>query len=87
LNLGRFVHFIFILCSFGESCLLVSCCVGGRCGMACSDADRGKSSRPGAEDQGWSHRLGTCGQAVECSGGAVYGLHHARGDNEHEFLG
>jgi hypothetical protein len=27
--------------------------------MACSDEDRGRSSRPGVEDQGWSHRLGT----------------------------
>jgi hypothetical protein len=27
--------------------------------MACSDEDRGRSRRPGAEDQGWSHRSGT----------------------------
>jgi hypothetical protein len=27
--------------------------------MACSDEDHGKSSRPGAEDQGWSHKSGT----------------------------
>ncbi len=27
--------------------------------MACSDEDRGMSRRPGAEDQGWSHRSGT----------------------------
>jgi hypothetical protein len=27
------------------------------------------------------------GQAVERSGGAVCGLHHARGDKEHRFLG
>jgi hypothetical protein len=39
--------------------LLVSWCVGGRCGMACSDEDHGRSRRPGAEDQGWSHRSGT----------------------------
>jgi hypothetical protein len=45
--------------SFGESRLLVSWCAGGRCGMACSDVDRGRSRRPGAEDQGWSHRSGT----------------------------
>jgi hypothetical protein len=53
--------------------LLVSWCVGGRCGMACSDKDRGRSRRPGAEDWGWSHRSGT--------------LHRARGDEEHGFLG
>jgi hypothetical protein len=39
--------------------LLVSWCAGGRCGMACSDNDRGKSRRPSVEDQGWSHRSGT----------------------------
>jgi hypothetical protein len=27
------------------------------------------------------------GRAVERSGGAVCGLHRARGDDEHEFLG
>jgi hypothetical protein len=42
--------FNFIL--FGESCLLVLWCAGGRCGMACSDEDRGRSRRTGAEDQG-----------------------------------
>jgi hypothetical protein len=41
--------FIFVL--FRESCLLVSWCAGGRCGMACSDEDHGMSRRPGAEDR------------------------------------
>jgi hypothetical protein len=27
--------------------------------MACSGKDYGRSRRPGAEDRGWSHRLGT----------------------------
>jgi hypothetical protein len=27
------------------------------------------------------------GRVIERSGGAVCGLHHARGDEEHEFLG
>jgi hypothetical protein len=53
--------FSFIFVSFRESCLLVSWCAYGRCGMTCSDEDRGRSGRPGAEDQGWSHRLGTRG--------------------------
>jgi hypothetical protein len=48
---------IFVL--FGDSCLLVSWCASDRCGMVCSDEDRGRSSRPGAEDQRWSHRSGT----------------------------
>jgi hypothetical protein len=52
-------YFSFIFVSFGESRLLVSWCAGGRCGMACSDEDHGRSRRPGAEDRGRSHRLGT----------------------------
>jgi hypothetical protein len=52
-------YFSFIFDSFGESRLLVSWCAGGRCSMACSDEDRGRSRRPDAEDRGWSHRLGT----------------------------
>jgi hypothetical protein len=48
-------YFSFIFVSLGESCLLVSWCAGGSCGMACSDEDCGRSRRPGAEDRGWSH--------------------------------
>jgi hypothetical protein len=48
--------FSFILVSFEESRLLVSWCAGGRCGMACSDEEHGRSRRPGVEDRGWSHR-------------------------------
>jgi hypothetical protein len=51
--------FSFIFVSFGESWLLVSWCVGGRCGMTCSDEDRSRSRIPGAEDRGWSHMSGT----------------------------
>jgi hypothetical protein len=51
--------FSFIVVSFGESRLLVLWCVGGRCDMTCSDEDRGRSRRPGAEDRGWLHRSGT----------------------------
>jgi hypothetical protein len=51
--------FSFTFVSFRESRLLVSWCAGGRCGMACSDEDRGRSRRPGAEDRGWSHRSST----------------------------
>jgi hypothetical protein len=45
--------------SFRESCLLVYRYADGRCGMTCSNEDRGRSRRPGAEDQEWSHRSGT----------------------------
>jgi hypothetical protein len=48
-----------IFCSCGESRLLVSWCVDGRCGMTGSDEDRGRSRRPGAEDRRWLHRLDT----------------------------
>jgi hypothetical protein len=77
---------IFLFClsftfvSFGESCLLVSWCVGGWCGMACSDKNRGRSRRPGAEDRGWSKGRVLGSRAVERSGGAVCSLHLARGD-------
>jgi hypothetical protein len=50
--------------------LLVSWCAGGRCGMACSDEDRGRSRRPSAEDREWSHRSGTRwpgGRVVSCA--------------------
>jgi hypothetical protein len=39
--------------------LLVSWFVGDRCDMTGSDEDHDRSRRPGVEDQGWSHRLGT----------------------------
>jgi hypothetical protein len=42
--------FAFTIASFRESRLLVSWCAGGRCGMTCSDEDRGRSRRLGAED-------------------------------------
>jgi hypothetical protein len=48
LNLGHFICFTFIFVSYGESCLLVSWCVGDRCGMAGSDDDCGRSRRPSA---------------------------------------
>jgi hypothetical protein len=51
--------FSFIFVSIGKSCLFVSWRAGGRCGMVCSDEDRGRSRRPGAEDRGWSHSSGT----------------------------
>jgi hypothetical protein len=39
--------------------LLVSWCAAGRCDMAGSDEDRGRSRRPDAEDQRWLHRSDT----------------------------
>jgi hypothetical protein len=66
--------------SFGGSRLLVSWYAGGRCGIACSDEDRGRSRRPGAEDRGWSHISGTRWPGGREVGWRVCGLHVTRGD-------
>jgi hypothetical protein len=44
-----YLSFIFVL--FGESYLIVSWCAGGKCGMTCSDENRDRSRRSGAEDR------------------------------------
>jgi hypothetical protein len=64
--------------SCGESCLLISQCAGGRCGMVGSDEDRGRSRRPGAEDRGWL-AIGQVlnGWTIRRSGDDVCGLHRA----------
>jgi hypothetical protein len=49
-NSGHFGCFTFIFVSFGESCLLVSWCAGGRCGMTSSNKNHGWSRRPSAEE-------------------------------------
>jgi hypothetical protein len=59
LNPGWFGCFIFIIVPFGESRLLVSWCAGGRCGMACSHENRGRSRRHDVEDREWLHMSGT----------------------------
>jgi hypothetical protein len=41
--------------------------------MACSDEDRSRSRRSGAEERGWSHRLGT-----RWSGGREVRSHRVR---------
>jgi hypothetical protein len=48
---------IFVSC--GESCLIVSWCVGCRCGMAGSDEDRGRSKRPSVKTRDGRHRSST----------------------------
>jgi hypothetical protein len=47
----RLFYLLPLVC-VGESCLFVSWCAGGRCGMTCNDEDRDRSRRPGAEDRG-----------------------------------
>jgi hypothetical protein len=57
------------------------------CDMADSDEDRGRSKRPGADNQGWSsisRALG--GWMIGRSGDTVCGLHRIYGDEEHGFL-
>jgi hypothetical protein len=57
-------------------------CVGGRCGMASNDEDRGRTRRPGAEDRdGRTGRI-LGGRAIERSGGTLCGLHCEHGDDE-----
>jgi hypothetical protein len=69
-------------------CLLVSWCAGNRCVMVGSDEDRGRSMRLGVEDRRWSSTGRVLGdRMIERSGDAVCDLHHAQGDEEHEFLG
>jgi hypothetical protein len=78
----------YYLCSCGESCLLISWCIGDMCDMVGSDEDLGRSKRHGAEDRGWSsigRVLG--GRTIGRTGDVVYGLHHAQGDEERGFLG
>jgi hypothetical protein len=66
--------------------LLVSWCVGGRCGMAGSDEDCDRSRRPDAEDRDGRTGRVLDGWAIGRSGDVVCGLHRARGDEEHKFL-
>jgi hypothetical protein len=88
LNLGNFVGPTLLSVSYGETCLLVSWCVGDRCGMAGIDEDRGRSRRLGAEDWGWSSTSRVLDdQMIERSGDAVCGLHHIQVDEESGFVG
>jgi hypothetical protein len=87
LNLRRFNYFTFILYSFGESCLLVSWCVAGRCGMTCSDWDRGRSMISGAKDQGMVAQVSYVVVGRLRGRMTLCGLHRARGDKERGFLG
>jgi hypothetical protein len=82
----HYSSFTFILCFVGESCLLVSWCVGGRCGMAYNDEDRNRSRIPDEEDR--DDRTGRVlgGRTIKRSGDAVCGLHSAHEDEEHGFL-
>jgi hypothetical protein len=67
--------------------LLVSWCVGGRCGMACSSEDHCSSRRPGVEDRNGHTGRVIGGRAIERSDVVMCCLHHARGDEESVFLG
>jgi hypothetical protein len=81
LNPGHFIGsttYILVLC--GELRLRVSWCAGGRCDMADSDEDPGRTRKPRAEDRdGLIGRvlgvrmIGRLGDAMRC-------LHRARGD-------
>jgi hypothetical protein len=86
LNPGCFICFTFIFILFRESCLLVSWCAGGRCGLGSSDEDRA-----GVGDLVQRIRNDHTGrvlddQTIGRSGDAVCGLHRAREDEERMFL-
>jgi hypothetical protein len=75
-------------CSCGESCLIVSWCVGDRCDMTYNDEDLGRNRKLGAEDQRWSSTGRVLdGRTTRRSGDSVYNMHHAHGDEKRKFLG
>jgi hypothetical protein len=76
--------FIFVL--FGESCLLVSWCACGKCGIVCSDENHDRNMRPDAEDRDDRTDRILGDRAIERSGDAVCGLHRALRDEECVFL-
>jgi hypothetical protein len=87
-NSGHFRDSAILPFSYGESCLLVSLCVGDRCDMADIDEDCGRSSRPGIDDRGWSSTgqvLG--GRTIGRSGDTMCDLHRTHGNKEREFFG
>jgi hypothetical protein len=56
--------------------------------MADSDENRDRSRRPGVEDRGWSNTGRVLsGRTIGRSGDSVSGLHCARGDKKHGFVG
>jgi hypothetical protein len=55
--------------------------------MTCSDENRGRSRRPGAEDRDGHTGRVVGGRTIERSGDAVCSLHCAHGDEERGFLG
>jgi hypothetical protein len=71
---------------FGETQLLVSWCVGGKCDMTGSDKYRGRRRRLGVDDRGWSNTsriLG--GRTIGRLGDAVCDHHTCGGDEKHGF--
>jgi hypothetical protein len=67
--------------------LLVLWCVGGRCGMACSNEDHGRSRRLVQRTGNGCIGRELGGRAIERLGGTMCDLHRARGDKKHGFLG
>jgi hypothetical protein len=89
LNSRHFGSFTFIFTSFGESCLLVSWCAGGRCGMAWHAAMRivaGVGDLLQMIENGHTGRI-LGGRVIEKSDDAICGMHRACGDEECIFLG
>jgi hypothetical protein len=72
-------HYLVILC--GESCFLISWWSGDRYDIAGSDSNRDRSSRPDAENRGWSNTGSVLsGQTIKRSDDTVCDLHRAQGN-------
>jgi hypothetical protein len=88
LNLGQF-HFVFLLSLFHLENRVFLSHVVQLVGVAWCAAMRIMAGVGDLVQKTGNGRIAQVltGQAIERSGGAVYGLHRARGDEECEFLG
>jgi hypothetical protein len=83
---GTVLFYFFLSLSHSENRVYLSRGVGNRCDKTCSDEDRGRSRRPGAEHRNGRTGRVLSGRVIERSGDAMCGLHRARGDEERGFL-
>jgi hypothetical protein len=74
---------------FGEMCLLISWCVGGKYDVMGNNEDRGKSRRLGVEDLGWSGTSRVLSDRMIKRSGDVMcdPLHTHGGDEKRGFSG
>jgi hypothetical protein len=86
-NPGWFIYFTFIfVCLENRVCLSHGVQVAGAAWRATTRFMAGVGDLMQRIGDGRTGRI-LGGRAIERSGDAMCGLHHARGDKEHEFLG